>query len=212
MADSKGSTKDSDSKQIMDSILDYISFDVKVFNCAWCNGLHQMKRCPEFIEAKQATTTLPYYAKIMRMRDEEVNGFAAAGTMTRRIGPNGTLQLLLIREFRNGVSSFNFIGGKRDNKVETPYQTAMRELKEEATGHLDSKDVDKITKTKPIVTFWIPKSKYILFVIDCDADICTKVVGSKSMWLECKTAISVMHKFCKEICHVVDECLPGIIY
>ncbi len=86
----------------------------------------------------------------------------AAGILP--VDSNG--RILLIKEPRHGKSKYGFIGGKRECNpgwtglpcLETPFQTASREFREEVGAELQSKTYRQV--------YWFPLGKYLLFSVN----------------------------------------------
>ena len=131
-----------------------------------CGDYHPLKFCRNFQQLKANCTTVNYKVTTQDSAlSADLRGFCAAGIALKlRDG-----SILLVRE-KNG--SWNLPGGKREwnsseNRLESPWETALREFKEEV--HRSEDDVIRyfyphIDDTRTVI--WIAKAKYFLFVVD----------------------------------------------
>lgn len=173
--------------------------------CSWCyDRCHVMKACPQFIEAKKATTTIPYYSNLLRMRSQEVDGFASAGIMLLRRGQIGN-EMLMIMEHRDNHHKCNFIGGKRDHKGETPRDTAIREFNEETSQYINFEKRSAIFDNTNFCV-WYPKSKYVLFVTIVKEDI-TVAINSPLVWVPPTLAKFNMHSYVLDMLNDVSNAI-----
>jgi 8-oxo-dGTP pyrophosphatase MutT (NUDIX family) len=75
-------------------------------------------------------------------------------------------KMMFICEERNHTAKYNFIGGKREcrldsltmPRLESAIETAASEFEEETGYELPKREYDKV--------FWFPQSKYLLFIIN----------------------------------------------
>lgn len=86
---------------------------------------------------------------------------AAGVLLKRRDG-----RVLMIKEIRRGRDKYNFIGGKREcrldwfnlARLEQSFETASTEFEEETGQRLPSTSYQSV--------YWFPDSKYLLFVVN----------------------------------------------
>ena len=184
--------------------------------CKYCNGMnHKMKDCPEYRIDTDACSKDDYYIKGGRfnedVRKNDLKGFRAAGHLAHTINKDGRIYVLMIMEKREGKCLYNFIGGKRDSKDETPVKTSVREAKEELKdvktikGKLTSEDTYQKRIFVSTGTFWIAKSKYFLFGVrnqqaeDVNFDI--NDTGSFVDWVPISLLSNnaVVHRWCIDV-------------
>lgn len=130
--------------------------------CMYCYSLdHIMKDCPEYRIDTDGCSNDDYFINHnfdKKVRKNDLKGFRSAGIFPYTINKDGSIHVLMVFEKRGEKSRYNFIGGKRESKEETPLKTMERELKEEHNGEF------KIDTTTVVTgTYWIAKSKYFLF-------------------------------------------------
>lgn len=175
----------------------------QIISCGYCQQIgHRLSFCPQFESIKNAASQKSYVAQTIQPSEEQ--GFCAAG-LVPYVNYEGDIKVLMIQETRRGQIKYNFMGGKRDYKVETPLQTAIREFYEETK--LSSKDV--VLNQQDImkqVKGWNAKGKYILFRIPI-TDIAT--IQTLSQIKHC-TWISLYYLTDSNLCHnhtleMIDE-------
>lgn len=90
--------------------------DVKL--CSYCGQeYHVPKRCVQFIALKNACSRESYVQRRLKVND--IKGYCAAGVLPYYcIGK--CFKFLVAEEIRDNVKKYNFIGGKRESKNETP--------------------------------------------------------------------------------------------
>jgi hypothetical protein len=109
--------------------------------CGYCKkGEHLVKNCPQFAPFKKACSKDSYIAE--KLRDNDEKGCCAAGFFLYYRHEDGKISCLFASETRpipgdnSKVSALlNNFGGKRDDDVESTFQMAARELREELTLH-----------------------------------------------------------------------------
>jgi 8-oxo-dGTP pyrophosphatase MutT (NUDIX family) len=133
--------------------------------CAICKHEgHDYKKCPEFAKLKKKVSPFDYVALAENcIFEEDLAGFCSAGFLLI----NKKHEFLAINEKRNGVNLWNLIGGKREDFSETPIDTAVRELSEEAWNSPSLLPM-QITAIRKYI--WISSSKYFLIVAEVDRD------------------------------------------
>lgn len=99
-------------------------------------------------------------------RRQDLYGFCAAGVCLIHQG-----RVLMLREKRHNRVAYNFPGGKRDFVDETPWQVAVRELREEmtdSTGRCLVRQcvLDRVLSSQTAI--WIGCSKFFLFCVHVD--------------------------------------------
>jgi hypothetical protein len=180
-----------------------------VINCGLCSEKHILKICPVFSDHKKKCSKTNYIGKL---KNEDLNGFCAAGICLYYRTADGYFNILMIEETRNEIKKYNFLGGRRDFFSETPYQTAIRELREETTT-IDGKQLlDNIfneqliqMKHKISATIWSSGSKYCLFCIPVNpalVSIGKAEYGNRISWLplcDVRRGRREVHIFAKEL-------------
>ncbi len=128
--------------------------------CPLCSHYHCFRECPAFHVSKARTAQSPYSDRYPHPAEEL--GFMAAGILLVDAGG----RVMMIRETRNKVDKFNFIGGKREcrrdswcalPRLETAFETACTEFEEETGQSLDPEAYSSV--------IWFPQSKFLLFIV-----------------------------------------------
>lgn len=170
------------------SLITFIQYKKKSkLLCKYCNkncnrfGI-DVKYCPRFKPLKHGCSKSDYIAESDKIVDKDILGFCAAGFFIYHDD-----NILVALETREGKELFNFIGGKRESKSETPYQTASRELQEEIKG--DIKDYEKGKKA-----LWIAQSKYFLFPVEAKSSSISENTLIKTQWIKIKDIIEMINE------------------
>lgn len=102
----------------------------------------------------------------------------------------------MIEEERNEEKKFNFIGGKRENRAEQAWETAVREFNEETENKCPDHDGPIIRQC------WYAKGKYVLHVglVVCNFDVTTTPIP-KCQWLDIEEIdrVDKVHGFALEM-------------
>ena len=193
--------------------------------CMFCTGVpesqqsHQRRDCREFHQLKQKTSYKPYVKA--KLRDQDEQGFAAAGFLLWKRGNENSLQVLMAREYRDGSDSLNFLGGKRLRKAESAIEVALRKVDMESGRQL-SRDALECMKHAPLV-HWSGRSasKYALFLYevtswrDCEVDVLAAGLRDEGVkrleWVSCKNLKSTsfmhceLHDFAKDMVQALSD-------
>jgi ADP-ribose pyrophosphatase YjhB (NUDIX family) len=101
--------------------------------------------------------------KTIYLNDDVTRPVTAAGAIFyKQIGKD---MMLLLIENR---AKYEDIGGKIDPDDEDIYEAAAREIEEETNGQIKSDDVIERLKTASYI--YVPKSKYVIYIIEANAD------------------------------------------
>jgi len=179
--------------------------------CSYCSEIHEIKLCPVFKALRLATSKNTYTCYNGHVKKEDFLGCCAAGVMPQ-IVKDGRCYYLLAYECRNEIIAYNFLGGKRNKKSETPLKIALREFYEELS-HTDGSCLIN-NKTKSIIgkmnkynkVLWYGPSKYALYPMilptDCwdivsrfDSTKSKELRGLKWMQLNTPDEINMLHPF-----------------
>ncbi|CAB4009645.1 ---NA--- [Paramuricea clavata] len=193
--------------------------------CMFCTGVpesqqsHQRRQCREFHQLKQKTSYKPYVKA--KLRDQDEQGFAAAGFLLWKRKNENNLQVLMAREYRDGSDLLNFLGGKRLRKAESAIEVALRKVDMESGRQL-SRNAFEGMKHAPLV-HWSGRSasKYALFLYevtswrDCKVDVQAAGLrgdGVKRLeWVCCKNLKSSsfihreLHDFAKDMVQALSD-------
>ena len=167
--------------------------------CMFCTGVseyeqsHQRHQCSEFRQLKQNSSLRPYVQA--KLKDQDEQGFAAAGFLLWKKGKENNVQVLMAREYRDSGDFLNFLGGKRLRKAESAIEVALKKVNVESGQQL-SRDALEGMKHAPLVHWSGRSSKYALFLYevtswrDCEVDVLAaglKGEGVKRLeWVSCK--------------------------
>ncbi|XP_057300660.1 uncharacterized protein LOC130635176 [Hydractinia symbiolongicarpus] len=134
---------------------------------------HSRNKCPLFRQLKSGITRSPYVD--VKLRDCDENGFAAAGFLLwKRTEDN--IEVLMAREFRDGLDNLNFLGGKRRQRQESSIDVALKKVDMESGRKLLRSTLNKM-KQPPLVHWSGTASKYVLYLFevttwnDCEIDV-----------------------------------------
>jgi len=101
--------------------------------------------------------------KTIYLNDDVTRPVTAAGAIFyKQVGKD---MMLLLIENR---AKYEDIGGKIDPDDEDIYEAAAREIEEETNGQIKSDDVIERLKTASYI--YVPKSKYVIYIIEANAD------------------------------------------
>lgn len=145
---------------------------------------HARWQCPIFKELKANTSRISYIASMLK--DEDEDGFAAAGILPWRRDETGDIEFLLAREYREpdqnrtGGDRLNFLGGKRLRKETKSINCAVDKVNEETGRKLSLETLEQMRQECPLVC-WDEKSKYVLYLFNLvrsdDKDIDFRCAG-----------------------------------
>ncbi len=165
--------------------------------CPYCRVYdHNLRKCPQFTQLKMHITRFPYIAKDGILHPRDVGGFCAAGIAPFCKSPDGQIMIMVLREQREHVEGFNFIGGRRESharflngfvdlyssRPENPLETAKQEFREELSPIIGSESqfIDQVFKATLRSCFWSGMSKYILYpiLVPYDLSLSVQVISS----------------------------------
>lgn len=141
--------------------------------CGYCDEeYHPPKICTVFRRIKSLCTTEDYIGKELLQNDME--GCCAAGVIPFVFDKESKkYKFFVTQEKRYGNLKYNFLGGKRNERCETPWMIACRELIEE----IPDEKIIANTKTRLYprrqrndnhLVLWSANSKYALFSLRLD--------------------------------------------
>lgn len=121
-------------------------------------------------------TVFPYLSSALRRSDKQA--YRAAGVLAFRVAGGGGVQILLARhmpdksrscnDVRQRASTWNLLGGKREDGEDDPLVTASRETEEESALLLPREMIHKALKSNTTTVMWIPRAAYAVYI----AEVC----------------------------------------
>lgn len=107
------------------------------------------------------------------------NNYKAAGILPYYYNEQGTVKYLFINEHRKDEKQnvVNIAGGKRESYDISPLNTALREFDEETNSAINKKVMLELCESQELylTPTWIPKSKYVLYLLDISEIISPKI-------------------------------------
>lgn len=124
---------------------------------------------------------------------ENVGTVSAAGFMLR----NGNNYLMQIHSDMPWM--YDDFGGKTDLYDKDVFDTVMREVCEESNSYLNVSREELMAAEK----YYIPSSKYLLFVADTTKDYAEviELMGDYEEWDDCPRTTGWVHESIHEYCH-----------
>jgi hypothetical protein len=177
--------------------------------CKFCyHGYHIPKYCPNFQKYKTQTTTKSEIFTYIKKND--LRGFCSAGVLLHTIYQN-KIYILLIKELREDKYGYNFVGGKREYRRETPLKCALREMREElvrAPEKVYNRDMKICVGLKYL---WYAPGKY--FLIPVEIKIESLSIDDDFKWIEvCSVLKETLHPFAREIIKTFRLNFPVDLY
>ena len=121
------------------------------------------------------------------------------------------IYILLIREPRDDKIAYNFVGGKREYRRETPLKCALREMKEEL-----AKTPPEIYNSQMLTDIsqkylWYSPGKY--FLIPIRIEIQNLVINQEYKWIAISEVLKeLLHPFAREIIKTFKLAFPVGLY
>lgn len=138
--------------------------------CLFCTGvdspynIHERRTCPLFKKLKRNSSAYPYIAD--KLKDNDADGYAAAGIFLWRRSHDNNIEVLLAREYRKRNDLLNFLGGKRLRR-DTPALKCAIDKVDLETGHqLSEHTINDLRNNGCPLVIWSSASLYALFLYE----------------------------------------------
>ncbi|KAL1526615.1 hypothetical protein AB1Y20_015319 [Prymnesium parvum] len=116
----------------------------------------------------------PYLCDALRPADRAQ--YRAAGVLAFRVCDQGDVQVLLTRHMRHRThssndvrqraSTWNLLGGKREEEEASPLLTAAREMEEESGLLLSKERMRDALRVEDTKVLWIPRAAYVVYITE----------------------------------------------
>ena len=141
------------------------------------NQLARFQRGPSDTSGVLGPSSISPYLR-PDLRENDAGHYRAAGLLAFRVTEDNGVQVLLTRHMRHRTpgskdvrqraSTWNLLGGKREEGEESPLVTAAREAEEESGLLLPFDEVHSTMLAKETAVLWIPRAAYVVYI----AEIC----------------------------------------